>query len=56
MIRSWSRYALVLGVTLAVVVGAITAWAAAMTPYSKPSFVAAQNADTPIVVFVHATW
>jgi hypothetical protein len=43
-------------VTMAIVVGVMTAWAAPMAPYSKASFIDAQKADKPIVVFVHATW
>ena len=56
MIRSRSALILALVVTLSVLSGAIAAGAAAMTPYSKQAFVDAQKADTPIVVFVHASW
>jgi thiol-disulfide isomerase/thioredoxin len=37
-----------------VVPGALLA--APMAPYSKEAFAAAQSADKPIVVFVHAPW
>ena len=56
MNRPYRTYAAPFLVTLAILAAAMTAWAAPMTPYSKASFVAAQSADKPIVVFVHATW
>ena len=50
--RRWFLVAL----TSVMVVAPATAGAAPMTPYSKASFVDAQNAGKPIVVFVHASW
>ena len=36
--------------------GGVPAWAATEVPYTQPAFEAAQKANEPILVWVHATW
>jgi thiol-disulfide isomerase/thioredoxin len=45
-----------LGLALVVILLPLSAAAAPMMDYSKQAFADAQNADKPIVVFVHAGW
>ena len=51
-----ARSRLLVALLLALTLGVIAAHAAPTTPYSKQAFVEAQNADKPIVVYVHAAW
>jgi len=37
-------------------IGSPRAWAAAIRPFDRSAFIAAQDANRPIVVFVHASW
>ena len=50
------RRTLVLGALALAITGPPEARAAAVVPFDRSAFVAAQDAGKPIVVFIHAPW